>query len=112
MVDHNHFDFDFDDDEFISMIKLFDEEGLMQEIELLIFVENEERRHRKPNIIRNRQHTLDFINSWSDEMFKKQFRLCREDFQELLFKMKSNYPGESNNGFDNLERSYKMGRRM
>ena len=83
MVDHNHFDFDFDDDEVISMIKLFDE----QEIELLIFVENEERRYRKPNII---------INIWPDEMLKKQFRLCREDFQELLFKMKSNYPGESN----------------
>ena len=57
MVDHNHFDFDFDDDEVISMIKLFDE----QEIVLLIFVENEERRYRKPNIIRNRQHTLDLL---------------------------------------------------
>ena len=34
MVDHNHFDFDFDDDEVIPMIKLFDE----QEIELLIYL--------------------------------------------------------------------------
>ena len=44
-------------------------------------------------------------------MFKRQFRLCREDFTDLLSKMINKYPGKSNNGLENLDYSYEMGRR-
>ncbi len=39
-----------------------------------------EKRKRKPNVHRDRSSVIAFIHSWSDEMFKQQFRLTRQDF--------------------------------
>ena len=106
----NTIDLLFDEDEIILINNIFEDEGAIQEAILLKYI-HEEQRFRNPNIKRNRQHTLDFINSWSDDMFKRQFRLCREDFTDLLSKMINKYPGKSNNGLENLDYSYEMGRR-
>ena len=55
---------------------------------------------RAHNIYRDREGPLNFIMSWSDEMFQRQFRLCKEDFNELFEKMKDGYPGKK--GIDYL----------
>ncbi len=41
---------------------------------------------------KDRSIPLNFIHSWSDEMFHRQFRTDREDFQDLLNLM-IGYPG-------------------
>ena len=36
-----------------------------------------DRKKRKPKITRDRQSAWAFIQSWDDELFKQQFRICR-----------------------------------
>ncbi len=59
----------------------------------------------------DRQSALDFIDSWDDIMFKRQFRVVRADFAEMLEKMKLGYPGPLPNGIDNYNVSIDMGNR-
>ena len=40
----------------------------------------ERKRKRQPNVHRDRSSVIKFIHSWTDDMFKRQFRLTREDF--------------------------------
>ena len=35
----------------------------------------------------DRQHALQYVRSWDDDMFRRQFRICREDFGILLHKI-------------------------
>lgn len=35
----------------------------------------------------DRQSALQYVRSWDDDMFRRQFRLCREDFGALLGKI-------------------------
>ena len=58
----NTIDLLFDEDEIILINNIFEDEGAIQEAILLKYI-HEEQRFRNPNIKRNRQHTLDFINS-------------------------------------------------
>jgi len=39
---------------------------------------------RRPNVHRDRSHALEFVRSWDDVMFFRQFRLKRIDFYNLL----------------------------
>ncbi len=32
----------------------------------------------------NRASAIEFVRSWDEEMFERQFRLCREDFNNIL----------------------------
>ena len=32
----------------------------------------------------DRLHALQYVRSWDDDMFRRQFRLCREDFGSVL----------------------------
>ena len=39
---------------------------------------------RAGNSHANREAALSFVREWDDEMFQRQFRLCREDFNDIL----------------------------
>lgn len=39
------------------------------------------------NCRNSRPEALQYVRSWDDDMFKRQFRLCREDFGDLLSKI-------------------------
>jgi DDE superfamily endonuclease len=59
------------------------------------------------NKIRDRQSVDAFIHTWSDEMFKRQFRLTREDFWHLynsllLYKTANGYDIEKHEYYANL----------
>jgi len=41
------------------------------------------KRKRKSNVHRDRRSVIRFIHSWSDDMFRRQFRVSREDFSLL-----------------------------
>ncbi len=61
------------------------------------------KRRRRANEERDRSSVIQFIRGWDDVMFKRQFRLCREDFYQLEqavldHKLRQGY---------NLERHYK-----
>jgi hypothetical protein len=45
------------------------------------------KRDRKGNTKRDREYHQSKIDTWSDELFKRQFRLCREDFNTVLGKI-------------------------
>ena len=53
------------------------------------------KRTRARNIHRDRKGPLEFINSWSDKLFYRQFRMDRTDFQALKTKLIDNYPGSN-----------------
>jgi hypothetical protein len=36
------------------------------------------------NCRNSRPEALQYVRSWDDDMFRRQFRLCREDFGEIL----------------------------
>jgi hypothetical protein len=36
------------------------------------------------NCRNSRPEALQYVRSWDDDMFKRQFRLCREDFGDVL----------------------------
>ena len=67
------------------------------------------KKQKKANEHRDRLGPLKFILSWTDEMFYRQFRLVKEEFFDLLEKMKDGYPGNHENGKENLKMAYKMG---
>ena len=50
----------------------------------------------------DRDSSINFINSWSDSMFYRQFRTDREDFNNLLDLMIAGYPGPFADGSSNL----------
>lgn len=56
---------------------------------------------RKSTGKRDRSCPLNFIHSWTDKMFHRQFRTDRQDFQELLDLMIAGYPGDSVDGWTN-----------
>ena len=56
---------------------------------------------RQPKIVRNRKEAWDFISSWDDDLFYRQFRLPREEVLIIIEKCKSIYPGKSANGYEN-----------
>lgn len=49
----------------------------------------------------DREKPWKFIESWSDKMFRAQFRLTRADFQVLLQKLISTYVGPFSTGVEN-----------
>ena len=50
------------------------------------------------------------MQSWSDELFYRQFGLTREDFFKLCERCKAKYPGSSPNGFANYTLALIRGR--
>lgn len=42
---------------------------------------------RQPRTNPKREHAMDFIDSWTDAMFERQFRVCQEHFNGLLGKI-------------------------
>ena len=42
---------------------------------------------RVGNCRNSRPEALQYVRSWDDDMFRRQFRLCREDFGNLLMKI-------------------------
>ena len=53
------------------------------------------KRKRAANEIRDRRKVVEFIESWSDKMFQRQFRLSKQVFTELLALLESKYPTSS-----------------
>ena len=49
--------------------------------------------HREKKVVRDLVHAWEFIQSWSADLFYRQFRLPREEFFVLCERLKSNYPG-------------------
>jgi DDE superfamily endonuclease len=39
------------------------------------------------NCRNSRPEALQYVRSWDDDMFRRQFRICREDFGDLLYKI-------------------------
>jgi hypothetical protein len=64
---------------------------------------------RQKKIIRNRKEAWEFILTWSEEAFYRQFRLPKEDFLILVEKCKSIYPGKSKHGIENYKFAQRMG---
>jgi hypothetical protein len=67
---------------------------------------------RKPKTIRNRKLAWEFIMSWTDELFYRQFRISRGDFFIICDKIKNIYPSHSENihiGIESYIHSQKMG---
>jgi len=65
---------------------------------------------RKKKIVRNRTEAWNFICSWDDTLFYRQFRVPREDFFPICEKLKSIYPGKNANGFLNYQLAQGRGR--
>ena len=49
--------------------------------------------HREKKVVRDLVHAWEFIQSWSADLFYRQFRLPREEFFVLCERLKSIYPG-------------------
>ena len=49
-------------------------------------------KRKRGNEHRDRERVVNFIDSWTDEMFRRQFRLKRETFNELLQKIETQFP--------------------
>ena len=50
------------------------------------------KRRREANEIRDRKAPERFVDSWTNTMFKRQFRLSRRTVDELLSKIEEKYP--------------------
>ena len=71
---------------------------------------NPPKKKKKANEHRDRQGPLNFILSWSDDMFYRHFRLVKDELYDLLEKMKDGYPGSPRRtGRENLALAYQMG---
>lgn len=68
-----------------------------------------EEKHRSKKVRRSRQESWEFIMTWTDDLFYKQFRLPKEEFFQLCEKIKSIYPGRYRNGLANYKLSQKRG---
>jgi len=55
---------------------------------------NKWKRKRRPNIHRDQNSVISFIHSWSDEMFRRQFRITRSDFTLLESTILENMEGK------------------
>jgi len=64
------------------------------------------KRKREANLRRDRRSVIEFVHGWDDDMFKRQFRLSREDFYEVESAILSN---KVRHGYD-LEQHYKYAR--
>ena len=70
-----------DDEELIEMIALW----YLTQQNMLPSISGAKRTRNVTK--RVREHHLNEINKWSDSLFKRQFRLSREDFEILLKKI-------------------------
>jgi hypothetical protein len=52
-----------------------------------------------------REWAWEFINSWSDDFFKRQYRVSREVFDDLCDRTKRLYPGAHEDGLENYKLS-------
>ena len=67
---------------------------------------------RKKKVIRERQQAWEFVLSWSNELFYRQFRLSKEVFLLLCERLKdSYYIGIYANGYENYLYGQGKGRR-
>ena len=51
----------------------------------------------------DRSKAWDFVLSWDDNMFFRQFRFSKNNFNDLSFKLKNNYPGRYDDGWKNYQ---------
>ena len=56
---------------------------------------------RKKKVIRDRQQAWEFVLSWSNELFYRQFRLSKEVFLLLCERLKGSCIGPYANGYEN-----------
>ena len=66
--------------------------------------------HRNKKITRNRVQAWNFVLSWSDDLFYRQFRICKHDFFVICDKIKANYPGPFLTGIENYNYAQRKGR--
>jgi hypothetical protein len=66
-------------------------------------------RSRIRNCRRDRISPWNFVKSWSDDLFYRQLRMEREDFNTLCDKCKKNYPGRHEQGIRNYLYSLQQG---
>lgn len=64
---------------------------------------------RRKKIPRNRKESWEFILSWSETDFYRQFRILKEEFLILVERCKNIYPGKSSRGIENYRQAQKMG---
>ena len=80
---------------------LYDNMDLMNE---------EDRTARRKKIVRDREHAWNFVISWSDELFCRQFRLPKPVFFSLCERLKAGYPGPRSIGYENYLISQRQGK--
>jgi hypothetical protein len=59
---------------------------------------------RKP-VYRDREASWNFIMTWNDEVFRRQFRMDKDQFIDLVDRCKRKYPGKSECGLENYRLS-------
>ena len=72
--------------------------------------EFQRRFNRRQNQRRNRAGVWEFVGSWSEKLFKRQFRMSRKLFMNLLQKMIASYPGRYIDGWRNYQYSQQQGK--
>jgi hypothetical protein len=64
---------------------------------------------RNSKVVRDRKAAWDFILTWSDALFHRQFFIAKVDFLPLCEKLKNNYPGTHATGFQNYTYAQQQG---
>eukprot|EP00602_Paraphysomonas_sp_CaronLab_P012283 CAMPEP_0185042836 /NCGR_PEP_ID=MMETSP1103-20130426/42581_1 /TAXON_ID=36769 /ORGANISM="Paraphysomonas bandaiensis, Strain Caron Lab Isolate" /LENGTH=363 /DNA_ID=CAMNT_0027582967 /DNA_START=56 /DNA_END=1144 /DNA_ORIENTATION=- len=64
---------------------------------------------RKKKVAQDRQHPIAVVDSWTDALFERQFRMTRSVFKNLVYNMKKCYPGKYSDGFKNYEVAKQLG---
>jgi hypothetical protein len=65
--------------------------------------ESEPLKKRAKPVERDREFSWNFIMSWTDQVFRKQFRMDKDQFMDLVMRCKEAYPGKYMNGLDNYK---------
>ena len=101
------------DDEFDLEDKDFEEEELNKKLALFLACQvpstDYEKKKRGPRMKSDRKASAwEFVLSWNDDVFYKQFRMYKEEFVDLADKCKLKYPGRKS-GLENYELAVKRG---
>lgn len=67
------------------------------------------RASKSGNACVDRTKSWEFVLSWSDEMFFRQFRFSKNNFSDLAFKLKNNWEGPYDDGWKNYRLSITRG---
>jgi hypothetical protein len=101
------------DDEFDLEDKELEDKELNRKLALYLALQvpstDYEKKKRGPRMKSDRKaSSWEFVLSWTDEVFYKQFRMHKEEFEDLANRCKTKYPGKKS-GRENYELAVKRG---